>query len=99
MVSVKRRDEVCESLKADLPELKLSASQSNEKKIFFEYINLGAIKIKITMRFEKKALELGTVRQGLGIANVLQIVFTTVATISDSPLTFKELIIVNTYTT
>jgi hypothetical protein len=51
------------------------------------------------MRFEKKALELGSVRQGLGIASVLQIVFKTVATISDSPLNFKEIVIVNTYST
>jgi hypothetical protein len=38
-------------------------------------------------------------RQGLVIGSLLSIVFQTVATISDSPLTFKELIIMNTYTT
>jgi hypothetical protein len=50
------------------------------------------------MKFEKKALEVN-LRQGLVLGSLLQIVFTTVATITDSPLTFKELIIMNTYTT
>ena len=43
------------------------------------------------MRFEKRALALGSVRSGIG--GVLQIVFKTVATISDSPLRFKEILI------
>lgn len=50
------RDKVCESLKAELPEMISELSTTNEKKIFFENIHLGAIKNKITMRFEKKAL-------------------------------------------
>jgi hypothetical protein len=44
-------------VKDDLPEMSQEGSlTSNEKKIFFEFIHLGAIKCKITMRFEKKAL-------------------------------------------
>ena len=51
------------------------------------------------MRFEKKAFELGSVRSGLGIGRVFEILFKTVATITDSPLKFKEVVIVNTYST
>jgi hypothetical protein len=45
-------------LKAGLPEImgEVSKAQANDKKIFFELIHLGAIKIRITMKFEKKAL-------------------------------------------
>ena len=78
-----------------LPELK----RQTERKIFFELIHIGAVKIRITTKFEKKALALGNVSQGLVIGGLLQIVFTTVATITDSPLSFKELIIVNIYST
>lgn len=78
-----------------LPEV----AQANDKKIFFELIHLGAVKNKISMRFEKKALALGSLKQGIAIGGLLQILLTTVATISDSPLTFKEIVIMNTYTT
>lgn len=70
------------------------------KKIFFEVIHLGAIKENITVRFERKAFELKVddPSQAFGFGSIFYTLLTTVATISDSPLAFKEVIIVNTYT-
>lgn len=68
--------------------------------MFFEFIHLGAIKNKITVAFEKKAFELriDDPTKGFGVGSIFYTLFTSVATISDSPLTFKEIIITNTYT-
>jgi len=69
------------------------------KKIYMELIHLGAIKIIVTFKFEKKAFELDLTSpgKGFGATNIVYSVFTSVANISDSPLAFKELIIVDTF--
>lgn len=70
------------------------------KKTYFEFIDFGAIKCKITVRFERKAFEfkIDDPKQGFGFGSIFYTLFTTVATISDSPLTFKELILMHTFT-
>ena len=93
----KPRQEQCSSLIADLPDPP-DLSQVTAKKMFFELVHLGAIKHRITVRFEKKAFELKLNDPSFGFGSIFYTLFTTVATISDSPLTFKEIIIMNTYT-
>jgi len=54
---LKLREEQCENLKADLPNAP-NMAEVTAKKTYFEFINLGAIKNRITVRFERKAFEL-----------------------------------------
>jgi hypothetical protein len=72
----------------------------NERKTYFEVISLGALKIHITLKFERKAFELNIddPTQAFGIGSIFYTLFTTVATISESPLTFKELILMSSFT-
>ena len=54
---LKQREELCENLQADLP-IAPNMTEVTAKKTYFEFINLGAIKNRITVRFERKAFEL-----------------------------------------
>ena len=70
-----------------------------EKKIYFEFVDLGALKVLITFHFESKAAELKIdPSSGFGFLNIAYSVMTSVAAISDSPVAFKELILTHTFT-
>lgn len=81
-------------MKSNLPELTEELDQSNERKIFFEFIHLGAIKIKVTLRFEENSISISSKRLFNGFLNMM---ITGLATISDSPLSLKEVIIINAF--
>jgi hypothetical protein len=61
---------------------------------------MGAIKVIVSLRFERVAFELkiDDPKKGFGLGSIVYTLFTSVATISDSPITFKELIIMHTFT-
>jgi hypothetical protein len=67
--------------------------------MFMEFIHLGAIKAIITIKFEKKAFEfdISDPKQAFGIMNIIYSILATAASISNSTLTFKELILVNLF--
>lgn len=90
-----RKEEVCQELvttSPDPPEL----SAINTDKLYFNMIHLGAIKIKVTFRFEKKALDFD-MSQGFGALTIVYTLATSVANVSDAPLSFKELVITNIF--
>lgn len=65
------------------------------KKMFIEYIDLGPIKASITFKLEKQAVELDVSdpARGFGIFNVVYTLISGVASISNSPIVFTELIL------
>lgn len=75
-----------------------SVVQSN--KMFMKYIHLGAIKANVSFRLEKRAVEIDITNpsKGFGTFNVLYSFLAGIASISNSPLMFKELIILDTFT-
>lgn len=64
-----------------------------------EYIHLGAIKAIITFKFEKKAVEIDVSdpMKGFGAVTFLYTLFANIASISNSKMHFKELIILDTF--
>jgi hypothetical protein len=69
--------------------------------MYIELIHLGAINAIITFRLEKRAVELDLAdpSKAFGILNVFYTLFAAVASISNSPITFKELILIDTFAT
>lgn len=67
--------------------------------MFIELIHLGAIKANITFKLEKKAVELDVTdpSRGFGFLNLLYTLLSGVASISNSPLNFKELILIDVF--
>jgi len=67
--------------------------------MYIEYIHLGAIKINLTFSLEKKAVEfdISDPARGFGVLNVIYTLLSGVASISDSPLSFKELILLDVF--
>jgi hypothetical protein len=72
-------------------------SQVSSNKIYFDLIHLGAIKLRVTLRLEKKAFELdiSDPMKGFGAMNIGYSMFAGVASISNSSLSFKELVMVD----
>lgn len=68
--------------------------------MFMKYIHLGAIKANVTFRLEKRAVEIDITnpQKGFGVLNVLYTFLSGIASFSNSPLMFKELIILDTFT-
>ena len=52
-----KRHHICASLDASLPQSP-DLVMINAKKLYFEFVNLGAMKIIVTTKFERKAFEL-----------------------------------------
>lgn len=69
------------------------------KKMFIEYVHLGAIKCNITFVLEKKAVEfdVSDPGRGFGFLNLIYTLLSGVASISNSPLHFKELILLDVF--
>lgn len=68
----------------------------NTDKLYFKLVHIGAIKISITLRFEKKALNFD-LNQGFGALTIVYTLATSIASVSDAPLSFKELLITNIF--
>jgi hypothetical protein len=71
------------------------------QKMHIELIRLGAIRAIITFRLEKRAVELDVAdpAKAFGFLNLLYTLFAAVASISQSPMTFKELVMINVFAT
>eukprot|EP00344_Euplotes_crassus_P010248 CAMPEP_0197018326 /NCGR_PEP_ID=MMETSP1380-20130617/80036_1 /TAXON_ID=5936 /ORGANISM="Euplotes crassus, Strain CT5" /LENGTH=474 /DNA_ID=CAMNT_0042445527 /DNA_START=325 /DNA_END=1749 /DNA_ORIENTATION=+ len=65
---------------------------------YFEFVNIGAMKIILTVQIEHKYMDLDYRREGGGINSVGYTLISNIASMSDTPLWFKELIITHTYT-
>lgn len=67
--------------------------------MFIEYVHLSAIKCNITFIMEKKAVELdiSDPGRGFGAFNIFYTLMSNVASISNSPLSFRELILLNVF--
>lgn len=67
--------------------------------MFIELIHLGAIKAIITFKLEKKAFELdiSDPSRGFGVLNMFYTVLANVASISNSSLSFSELILTDIF--
>ena len=93
-----KREDFCEALSASQSLITdKDAIQAN--KMFIELIHLGAIRAIITFKVEKKAFELDVFdpQRGFGVMNLFYTLFSNVANISNSPLSFNELIITNMF--
>lgn len=88
---------VCPDLNTDGPE-QPDLTMIKTDKMYFRLIHFGAIKINVTFRFEKKALNFD-INQGFGTLTILYTLLTTFANVSDAPLSFKELVIENVFET
>ncbi len=69
------------------------------KKMFIEYVHLGAIKANISFSLEKRAVEfdVSDPGRGFGFINLLYSLLSGVASISNSPLYFKELVLLDVF--
>lgn len=81
----------CDEINPCLPEPP-ELSAVNTDKLYFKFIQLGAIKINLTLKFEKKTLKFDT-NQGFGALTILYSLGTSIASISDAPLKFKMLVV------
>ena len=86
-------EDVCPELKANPPEPS-EEDKNTSSKVYFRLISIGAMKIVITLRIEKRALNFDLSR-GFGAITVLESLFTSLLNISDAPLTFKSLLFEN----
>ena len=91
------RDKICANLHAGLPDTP-DMAQITAKKVYFEFVDLGALKLIITVKFERKAFQFSLDNPSFGFGNIIYTLLTTVATISESPITFKEIILMHTFT-
>lgn len=67
----------------------------SKNKIFIEYLHLAAVKIRLSLRLEKTAVD---PTGPLAVLEVLYSVLATLSNISDAPIYFSELIMKNAYT-
>ncbi len=64
-------------------------------RLFIEFLNLAAIKIRLTLRLEKTAVD---PTGPLAVVEVLYSVLATITNISDAPIYFRELVLTNNFT-
>jgi hypothetical protein len=89
-------DAYCEKLSSKSPSILGEDLQAERQ--YFEFVNIGAIRIILTLRFEHKNLDLNITKKGGGIVSIGYTLFSNIASMSDSPLNFKELVLTHTYT-
>eukprot|EP00347_Sterkiella_histriomuscorum_P017164 403350423 len=77
----------------------MANAQSFEKAKYFKREEICAIKAIITFKVERKAFELDVFdpQRGFGVLNLFYTVFANVANISNSPLSFNELIMTDMF--
>ena len=85
--------QVLKSLEPSLPE-ELPLSTVGGDKLFIEFLNLAAVKIRITLRLEKTPVD---PTGPLAVVEVLYSVLATISNISDAPIYFSELVLTNTF--
>ena len=90
-----RKEEVWIQLNTSLPKPP-DMSEINTDKMFFRLVHIGAINLSVTFRFEKRSLNFD-LNQGLGALTVVYTLATSIANVSDAPLSFKELLITNIF--
>ena len=90
-----KKEEVCPELVTSTP-TPPELSAINTDKLYFKLIHIGAIKMSITLSFEKRALNFD-MNQGFGAITILYTLATSIANVSDAPLSFKELLITNIF--
>lgn len=73
----------------------------HSNKIFIEYIHLGAIKTSISFQLERKSFEIdiSDPRKGFGAVNLVYSLLANAASITDSNINFKELILLDIFIT
>jgi hypothetical protein len=90
-----KKSDVCPELDTSTPKPP-ELSTINTDKLYFKLVHIGAIKISITLSFEKQALNFD-MNQGFGVLTIVYTLATTIASVSDAPLSFKELLITNIF--
>ena len=93
----KRMDQIWQKLENSCPTI-IDEPRLKAERNYFEFVDIGAIKIILTLKFEHKYMDLDVTRQGGGINSIGYTIMSNVASVSDSPLKFKELIITHMYT-
>lgn len=93
----KTKEQVCEELVVK-PPITPDLQSIKTDKLYFRMIHLSAIKINLTFRFQKRALNFDFSR-GFGALTVAYTLITSIANISDAPLSYKELLIENVFKT
>lgn len=70
----------------------------NANKVYFEFLHLGALSLRITLEIEEAAFELEIdPSKGFGLSSVFYTLGTSLANISEAPLFFRELLISHTF--
>ena len=87
--------QICASYSSESPSPPDSQIVGN-KKVFLEFLHLAAMKIRVTLRLEKVAVDPANF---LVILEVLYSVVATISNISDAPIYFKELLLQNLFST
>ena len=90
-----RKEDVWEELNTAFPKPP-ELSEINTDKLYFKLVHIGAIRINITLKFEKRALNFD-LNQGFGALTIVYTLATSIANVSDAPLSFKELLITNIF--
>ena len=90
------REVVARGLGTDVSE---GTNRVTGKKIGMELVHFGAVKVYITFRLEKKVVEFDVSDPlgGFGALDLFYTLFAGVASISNSPLNFKELVLIDRF--
>ena len=91
----KKREEICPELNSLVPTLADVRNLTAERK-YFEFVNIGAIKISLTLKFEHKKLKLELDHE-FGMESFGYALLSNIANVTNSPLRFGELIITHIY--
>lgn len=90
-----KREKISPKLDPSTPSI-INETGLQAERQYFEFVNIGAIRILLTLRFEHKNLDIN-LKKGGGVFSLGYTVFSNIANMSDSPLNFKELILTHTY--
>ena len=83
------RLKLCPLLDASVPSIS-DKDYVQEQKTYFQLINIGALKITVTIRLDQTELDM-SIKQGFGLYSIGYNVISRIARITDSKLTFPEL--------
>ena len=86
-------------MSADIPVIEIEEGVKL-KKMYMEVVHLGAIKIIVSFSMEDRAsqVDVGQPLSGFGASTFAYSAMSKLVNISDSPLSFKELIITDVFT-
>ena len=89
------RVELCSRLDTSVPSID-NQDYINAEKVYFQLINIGTLKLTVSIKLEQKKLDL-SVKQGFGLYSVGYNLISRIARISNSRLRFKELAMTHIY--